>query len=389
MKILILARGIPSQENPQEGCFEWDQAKALKALGHDVVVMSLDGRWRKGRQKFGITKTIKEGIETYKIYWLTISIIEHLISFKLACRIGNFLTLKLFKHIISRHPDIDILNAHFLKCIQRATYIKKKFSILVVGTEHWSELESDKLDWKVRYLGEKAYKQCDAIISVSESLRNRIFQHFGCESFVLHNMIGMEFEHTLSIKQQKREKFKFICTGSLIQRKGFDFLIEAFRQANISDKVEISIIGAGILKDKLETQISNSGLSSSVKLLGSRQKNEIINLLSESDAFILPSRAENFSVAVLEALSIGLPVIATICGGIKECIDSSNGILVPVDDIEAMKNALIDMVSSKDKFDRLKIREESLQKYGSTVIANKLVCIYKDVIARYRGNTLN
>ena len=142
-----------------------------------------------------------------------------------------------------------------------------------------------------------------------------------------------------------------ICTGSLIQRKGFDFLIEAFRQANISDKVEISIIGAGILKDKLETQISNSGLSSSVKLLGSRQKNEIINLLSESDAFILPSRAENFSVAVLEALSIGLPVIATICGGIKECIDSSNGILVPVDDIEAMKNALIDMVSSKDKFD--------------------------------------
>ena len=153
--------------------------------------------------------------------------------------------------------------------------------------------------------------------------------------------------------------------------------------------MEISIIGAGVLKDKLETQISNSGLSSSVKLLGSRQKNEIINLLSESDAFILPSRAENFSVAVLEALSIGLPVIATICGGIKECIDSSNGILVPVDDIEAMKNALIDMVFSKDKFDRLKIREESLQKYGSTVIANKLACIYKDVIVRYRGNTLN
>ena len=51
MTILILARGIPSENDPQEGCFEWDQAKALKSIGINPIVMALDARRRKGHHK--------------------------------------------------------------------------------------------------------------------------------------------------------------------------------------------------------------------------------------------------------------------------------------------------------------------------------------------------
>ena len=55
MYILLISRGIPSVKDPQWGCFEFDQAKALKKLGHKVVVISVDVRFRFYYRKIGIT----------------------------------------------------------------------------------------------------------------------------------------------------------------------------------------------------------------------------------------------------------------------------------------------------------------------------------------------
>ena len=68
MKIFFIARGWPSEREPQWGCFERDQALALKALGHKIVVLSVDSRFRKYYRKYGITKTDHDGIITYDLY---------------------------------------------------------------------------------------------------------------------------------------------------------------------------------------------------------------------------------------------------------------------------------------------------------------------------------
>lgn len=68
MKIFFISRGWPSEREPQWGCFERDQALALKKLGHEIVVLSVDARFRRYYRKYGITREVHDGITHYNLY---------------------------------------------------------------------------------------------------------------------------------------------------------------------------------------------------------------------------------------------------------------------------------------------------------------------------------
>ena len=130
-------------------------------------------------------------------------------------------------------------------------------------------------------------------------------------------------------------------------------------------------------------QIDESGFSENIHLVGSKNKLEIAQMLNESDVFVLPSRNENFSVAVLEALASGLPVIASICGGIRECINEKNGILFKVDDVEGLSLCLKYMYEHHQDYDRQAIADDCKARFSSEVIAKQLTEIFEDVVAKH------
>ena len=68
MKIFVISRGWPTDKEPQWGCFERDQAKALCALGHQIVVLSVDVRVMFALRKYGITKQKENNITIYNLY---------------------------------------------------------------------------------------------------------------------------------------------------------------------------------------------------------------------------------------------------------------------------------------------------------------------------------
>ena len=106
------------------------------------------------------------------------------------------------------------------------------------------------------WLGNLTYPKCDAIISVSDSLRRRLLQHFQIDSIVVHNMVGVEFCESYS-RGSLDGKVRYVSTGSLIYRKGFDLLISAFDRLKLpSDKWELTIIGEGKERANLECQIN-------------------------------------------------------------------------------------------------------------------------------------
>ena len=109
-------------------------------------------------------------------------------------------------------------------------------------------------------------------------------------------------------------------------------------------------------------------------------KMEIADQLRKSNVFVLPSRNENFSVAILEALAMGLPVIATDCGGIRECINVKNGVIVPVDDINAMAGAIKDMINDYNQYDRNYIAEDCKKRFSPESIANQLTQVFESVL---------
>ena len=378
MRICIIANGYPTKSDPQRGCFEKDQALALLHAGHEVSILYVDRRRLKYGQKFWTTHTTKEGIEVFGICCPLPFLYR--ISYKWYYKVGTLLLDRVFKYMLRFVPKPDIIHAHFLFNIAYAVSLKKKYNIPLVGTEHWSKLNERLLPDKVHYQANIAYNNTDCLLAVSDSLKQLILSHFGKEAIVLHNMIGEEF---LGIQRKEKingSKIEIVATGSLIYRKGFDVLIKALSRANSKmPDWRLRIIGEGIERDSLQQMIDSYNLGDKIYLIGRHTKNEIIDIYSESDFFVLPSRAENFSVAILEALAAGLPVVGTLCGGIKECINESNGLIVPVDDIDGLANSIMEIATNLHKYDHDSIADNCRQNFSPSVIVHDLTTYYESV----------
>lgn len=383
MYILLVARGIPSEEHPQWGCFEYDQAVALAKLGHKVITISLDTRFKKKRGKFGFTRFEKNGVISYNQVTIPAKFIAPLVGQSFYTKNIKYpLYNKLLKKIIKEEGKPDVIYAQFFPNIAYAVSIKDKLNTPIVGIEHLSRFNNPSLSKFEEKLADYAFKGSDRLIAVAGSLAKIIENKFGKECVVVHNMYGNEFGNLTSFpKWDPSQPLKFITVGSLIHRKGFDMLIKAFSKVNLpSDKWELRIIGWGEEKENLENLIKECKLEKNIHLLGKMDKKEISEELSKSNVFVLPSRNENFSVAILEGLAMGLPVIATDCGGIRECLNNKNGIIVPVDDCVAMADAIKEIISNYTNFDREYIAEDSKNRFSPKAIASQLIEVFNSVV---------
>ena len=106
--------------------------------------------------------------------------------------------------------------------------------------------------------------------------------------------------------------------------------------------MHIVVAGDGQTREELETLINNLQLSARVHMLGNRT--DTPQLLAASDVFVLPSKSEGFSIALLEACAAGLPSIATDVGGNREIVENGvNGILFTSEEESELKDALVKM----------------------------------------------
>lgn len=115
-------------------------------------------------------------------------------------------------------------------------------------------------------------------------------------------------------------------------------------------------------------------------MVGQKDKLEILDYLQNADVFILSSLKETFSVVCIEAMSQGVPVIATSCGGPEEFVEEKDGLLIKPNDVEALKEAIIKMVSTYRLYDRNLISDDCLKRFSPNVIATKLTNIFTNIV---------
>lgn len=380
MKILIIANGYPSPREPQWGCFEKDQALALKAIGHEVSIMYIDRRFRKYWRKIGVTKKIDQGLSVYGMFYLPLGWLRDKVSYRFHQKIVMWLFERLYHEYVKDHETPDVIYAHYVWNIAYVTKLKEKYNIPLVGIEHWSGMTKEVLPTLGRYWGEMAYSHTDKLLAVSKSLQTHIKRHFVKESTVVYDMLGQEFITSKVLKREVGDGFIFIAVGSLIHRKGFDVLISAFAKSNLASKgCRVIIVGDGPENNRLKNQANELGISDYVSLVGRKTKEEIIEIMFGCHVFVLSSRAETFGVVCIEALSQGLPNIATVCGGPEEFITDQNGLLVPADDINAMAEAMCKMYDNYCQFDNVAIANGCLNKFSPHEIASQLTEIFDEV----------
>lgn len=136
--------------------------------------------------------------------------------------------------------------------------------------------------------------------------------------------------------------------GHLLPYKGWsDFLAVASKVSATGLKVRWHVVGEGSERAFLETEAQRLGLATAIKFHGLVK--DVRSLLASWDIFLFTSHREGLSVAILEAMASGLPIVATHVGGILEQVDVKNGYVLPVRDVNALADRCIELTTNPNK----------------------------------------
>ncbi|MFA6136377.1 MAG: glycosyltransferase family 4 protein [Candidatus Paceibacterota bacterium] len=136
---------------------------------------------------------------------------------------------------------------------------------------------------------------------------------------------GIDQPEPIAVKRQNEISF---C-GKLIKRKNVNFLIELMRELK-NDGIKLNIIGNGPLKNKLGYKIKKLGLENNIFILSNLKNKEKDQAIRQSKIFVFPSLMEGFGLAPLEAMALGVPVVASDRGALPETV-GEGGIVIPLD----------------------------------------------------------
>jgi glycosyltransferase involved in cell wall biosynthesis len=134
--------------------------------------------------------------------------------------------------------------------------------------------------------------------------------------------------------------FRLIAIGRLVERKGFDYLIRAMKR--LPEAIRLRIVGDGPQEPALRALAREEGVEDRVELLGFRSREEVHELLRDSDCFVLSSLHEGLGIVVQEAMDAGLPIVSTNEGGQVDLVSCPrNGILVDPADERQLADAIL------------------------------------------------
>lgn len=165
------------------------------------------------------------------------------------------------------------------------------------------------------------------------------------KSKIIYNAVKDDFFNI----ERKVEENTVVTCGRLEEQKNHKMLINSFELVvKEHKKAKLLIYGEGSLRNELEELIRNKGLNDNIKLCGN--SDDIPEVLSKAEIFVLSSDYEGMPNALMEALAVGVPSISTDCpcGGPATLIENGyNGILVPVGDSNELASSLSQLLSSK------------------------------------------
>jgi glycosyltransferase involved in cell wall biosynthesis len=192
----------------------------------------------------------------------------------------------------------------------------------------------------------------------------------------LTTLAETDLRRTLGIPEQA---LVIAAIGSLIPRKGFDVLIDAFGRLDAARDVRLVIAGEGPEKEALAARVRSAGLDARVVFLGYTR--EVPALYQACDIFALASRNDSFGLVLAEAGYFSRPVVSTRVGGIPEVVDDGRtGLLVPPDDPAALAGALATLVADRDY--RRALGAAARQKVESSFSLAQMVAHFEDAYER-------
>lgn len=187
---------------------------------------------------------------------------------------------------------------------------------------------------------------------------------------------GVEINENFKIPKKNNDTVVILSVGNLFKKKGCILLIESFKDLRVKKcNCKLYVVGEGPERSPMEDFIEKHNLGGNVVLVGDATKKQLENFYKNSDIFVLSSYWEGFPNVLLEAMSYGLPPIATRVGGAENIIEEGvSGFLVEVGNKDELIQSLLILLQNAEKRENIgrNARQRIINNYSLKIHIKKL-----------------
>jgi L-malate glycosyltransferase len=381
MNILFLSSWYPTNENPNFGIFVKEHAHAIKSVGNEIIVLALVVSRDKKLYSSTVTDFIDEkGVRTVVIEIKSCfrDILYHLVHFQ------YLLILKTYNRKIAPTFNPDIIHSNV---IFPAGILGNKFALSInkphVITEHWSRINGLLKKPILGKMAIKSYQEAARIFPVSDFLKKRMLELIPSLDSSKFKKIGNVIDSNTFYFKKKisdPDSIHFCAIATWANKKTPDKLPELFIEAlsaiqlKTQKQIKLTMVGGGDRVEELKELSKKQPYKT--EFVNYQTKDQINEILQNSDFFVHSSTIETFGVVIVEALMTGTPVICSSVGALPELVNETNGVLcnnTKEEWVEGIEKAI------NKKFNLEDIAKNVLFTYNSKTIGKQILSVYKNL----------
>lgn len=302
---------------------------------------------------------------------------------------------------VHRSEGLDILHAHYAIPHTVSAFLARSAAKdhpgccppRIVTTLHGTDVTIVGRDPSYAPLTQFLISTSDAATAVSHSLAEQTRRSFCTETFtdcpieVIPNFVDTDLFHPNAGRKDPETPPQAVHVSNFRPVKRVPWLVEAFAIATEGTDAQLTLVGDGPDQPAARQRAVELGVAQRVLFLGERSA--LPELLVPADLFLLTSTEESFGLSALEALSCGIPVVATDVGGVPEVVrHGETGLLAGRDDLEGFAACVRQLLFDPERRQAMgrAAREDIMRRFGRDDVVSQYEDLYRRVLERDCGD---
>ena len=308
----------------------------------------------------------------------------HFISYALPFRLSHYIENIVFHEVeISNYPlfefplyslslaskmvevaefeKLDLLHVHYAIPHATSAYLAKEMmsknsNLKIFTTLHGTDITLVGLEPSFLPLVKFSIEKSDGVTAVSRFLKEKTITNYSCETDI---QVIPNFVDTDLFKPEENGEFRnvlapngekiLVHTSNFRPVKRVPDTIKIFEKVQQEIPSKLILIGDGPDRSECERLCRQLELCDKVKFLG--KQDGLVEILSSSDLFLIPSQSESFGLSALEAMACGLPVISSSVGGLPELVrHNETGYIAEIGDVDRMAKYALELLTNERKY---------------------------------------
>ena len=380
MKILIIPSWYPYPGNPLAGKFFVDQARALaKHTAHEYYLLNFGQNEyqlnlkQPGQIPAKLRSFLSASSQTKQLAERLWEISVPHLSWSNYINKGN-----LDRFTLPQGLSVDLIYALVsYPAGYLAMRLAKQMSLPYLIAEHSGPFPFPQFlkGGKLSPLISEPIHQANKVVAISSFLQTSIQEYTGIKADIVPNMVDTDF-FVPAENTRPGQSLKLFSMSAFTKAKGTLELLEALHiLARKNLKLEMVWAGEGALS----REMMNKAARLPVHFPGTLNRTQALQEYQSSDLYLMPSRIESFSMVLIEAMSCGVPAVATSCGGPSDIITAATGILCEPQNAGALASAILEYRDRMAEFDSSQIRSHCVRLYSEKVVCAQLNKIFESI----------